>query len=408
MKSALMNIARGVRDNLRYTSRSMTTPAYSTAVDVRFFGDADHHTFMGYYDINVFDSKDKRMIAGRCPSSHNGRAMDTPLEIGYYDLGTNDFHKIGGTKAWSWQQGCRLQWVDWQDAGKELLLYNDLQGNTPGTVLYDSETNAEVKRFPFATYCYSPAANAIATLDFDYLERCRDGYGYDYKTDPSAFDTAITVFDVKTGKEKRVIDAARAHAFNPDETMQGAEHYFNHLHFNPSGTRLMVFHIWNKDGQRYLRALTMNLDGTDLADVTGGIKLSHYWWLNDDDILLFGTDPQHGEAFHIYNQAGHYLRTLDKNIPEGDGHPRAHPVLPDWFVSDSLVNRSFNRNLWLYNLKEERHVNLATFKSPPQFKGHNRCDLHPRFSSAGNLVAVDTAHDGHRQIAVLNVSEKLK
>ena len=81
------------------------------AVRISFNTECKHH-FFGYYD--------------KCPWSKDGRfllALETDFlerlpngkdkaDIGIIDLeGNRVFSKIAETRAWNWQQGCRLQWL---------------------------------------------------------------------------------------------------------------------------------------------------------------------------------------------------------------------------------------------------------------------------------------------------------
>lgn len=404
---------RSIRDRILYQVYCTLKGEHYADIKVPFrtFSDPDYHIFIGYYDVKAFNAAETLMIAGRCPSAHNGRAMDYPLEIGFYTLETGAFTKIADTALWCWQQGCRLQWVNWR--GAEALMYNDLLDGAPHTIIFDPYSIQRIATLPFATYALNHDGRLAATLDFDYLERCRKGYGYDWNDAlPLTLDrAAIEIFDTVTLERTARVSLQDILAVHPHPSMleEGVGHYFNHLHFNDAGTRLMIFHIWNENrGKRSIRALTMNVDGTDIRDVTLGTHISHYWWMSDDEILIYGTDPAAGLGFHVYRQDGGTLRTLDKNIPRIDGHPSRNPVNPDWLVSDSVVNRRFERDLWLYDLQDEVRIDIAHFRSLRFFSGAIRCDLHPRWSSKANFIAVDSAHNGRREIVLLDVSDIIK
>ena len=340
--------------------------------------------------------------------------MDQSLEIGYFDLEAQNFQRIASTDLWCWQMGCRLQWVEWK--GKETILYNALNQGQPATILCDPETGDTIEIFDVPTYCISGDGRYVVSLDFDNLEACRGGYGYDWKatqkpTSPSRHAELI-LYDAKEKTQTPIVDTERLKEVHHHPSMDHGDaiHYFNHIHFNPSASRILCFHIWNTGGKRYVRALTMNRDGSDIKDVTKGQHVSHYWWLNDDEILFYCTDPHHGLGYHIYNQAGEYLQTLNKGIPNLDGHPSSPTITaetPSFFISDTVVNRYFERDLWLYDIKAQKRTDLAHFYSPPVFNGPNRCDLHPRLSPNSRYIAVDSAHKGYRQVVVLDIQNRL-
>lgn len=384
-----------------------TRPISRTFFEAQEIGDPAFHSFIGYYDIQPFSRDESKIVCNRCPSKHNGRAMDVPLEVGYVELSSGEFHLIDTVPVWCWQQGCRLQWVMWK--GQEVLLYNTLRDGALCTVLYDVEQGAQVDALPYATYALSGDGAYVATLDFDYLERCRSGYGYDWKDMPDAPPTFFEIYNTQDSSLRARIGVEDVLEISPHESMfdDRATHYFNHLHFNPLSNRLMVFHIWDIAGKRRVRALTLNLDGTDIRDVTGGTHVSHYWWMDDQHLLFYGTDLQHGMGFHIYKQDGGYVRSLSKDMPRGDGHPSFNPVDVNMVLSDSLVNLKSERDLWLYDMVQEKRMMLGHFYSPPQYSGAIRCDLHPRWSVAGTLVSVDSTHDGYRKIVVIDPAKPL-
>lgn len=406
MIARLKNIARRVRDDLKFKLSPIGENNFSAACPTTFHGNPSYHTFIGYYDIQPFNDQQSHLLASRCSSKHNKRALDQKLELGVIDLKTNEFHKFEETKTWCWQQGARLHWINWE--GQQCALFNDLDDKgILVTRIFDVFSNKQITSFPLGTYAFHADNKKVASLDFNGLQYHRPGYGYDYKEQKNIPEAYVSVFDIDSGKTKKILTAETAQSINPHPSMEGAVHYFNHLHFNASGKRLMAFHIWDKEGKRCVRALTMDIDGTNVVDVTGGTHVSHYWWINETDLLFYCTDVKYGAGFHIYNQSGQYLKSLGGNVPKGDGHPSLHPNLDGIVLSDTLVDEKFNRELWIHDMAVRDTKPLAMFKSPPKFAGETRCDLHPRWSSLGNMVAVDTAHKGFRQICVLDVAKMI-
>jgi Tol biopolymer transport system component len=64
------------------------------------------------------------------------------------------------------------------------------------------------------------------------------------------------------------------------------------------------------------------------------------------------------------------------------------------------------QHLYLYQVETGRRVSLGDFRSPPEYQGEWRCDLHPRFSPDGRKVTIDSPHGGEgRQIYLLDVGK---
>jgi hypothetical protein len=58
----------------------------------------------------------------------------------------------------------------------------------------------------------------------------------------------------------------------------------------------------------------------------------------------------------------------------------------------------------LFQVASGRTIELGRFRSPPEYKGEWRCDLHPRVSPDGRMIAFDSAHAGNgRQIYLMDL-----
>lgn len=143
----------------------------------------------------------------------------------------------------------------------------------------------------------------------------------------------------------------------------------------------------------------------------------------------------------------HWLSVQDKNEPSinfvangvitEDGHPMYCPTNRNWFVCDNYPdNHDGIRTLFLYSLKDDKKIDLGKFKmindkpnikeSIAILKGTDEsilkavglesfiftrsglhCDLHPRWSPNGKMVAFDSIHEGDRQIYMIDVNDIL-
>ena len=65
------------------------------------------------------------------------------------------------------------------------------------------------------------------------------------------------------------------------------------------------------------------------------------------------------------------------------------------------------REVLVFDEQTEQVIGLGRFHVPPRYRGSVRFDLHPRWSHDGNLVCIDSVHQGSRQMYVLDVSEAL-
>jgi Tol biopolymer transport system component len=87
-----------------------------------------------------------------------------------------------------------------------------------------------------------------------------------------------------------------------------------------------------------------------------------------------------------------------------DGHCSYSPDR-QWVLTDTYPDDRHERTLLLYHPESGRRLDLGRFHSPPALEGECRCDLHPRWSRDGRRVCFDSAHEGTRQMYVLDVTQ---
>lgn len=377
----------------------------SAGVNLITIGSPDSHTFFGYYDISPFDRHERRVVTLQVPL--HATACRSSARICIVDLGggERELRPISETKAWCWQQGSRLRWMPQDDA----LFTNGHDAERHCGWILDATTGDRLYRVARPLYDISSDGRFGLSLNFSRLQRLRPGYGYGDRPDPTANclapdEDGVWLVDIETSKERLLFSLADAANLDVVPSMVGATHYFNHLSWNPSGDRFMVFHIWEKPGERRrLRVLTAGHDGRPRV-ITDGEHVSHYCWLDDSRLLFFSTPLGHPMGYYIYedNSTTAPIDTLRGSMPDGDGHPSLDPT-GRWLVTDSLPDRFSERSVYLFNWDKRRLVRCVDFFSPLAFSGEYRCDLHPRWSPSGCHIAVDSAHSGFRQMVILDV-----
>jgi hypothetical protein len=370
------------------------------AATVRSFGTPGIHTFFGYYDLCPLDRHEARLLALQVPLGGAKTAT-----VGYFDLRRDDadFVPLATTAAWCWQQGCRLRWMPNE---RDLIFANSRIGDRYVGSIIDSGDGREVHRVSRPLYDIASHGRLGLSLDFARLQRLRPGYGYaSARTDvlQAAPDgDGVWLVDIHNDTARLLISLRQAAVLEPQPSMQEAIHYFNHLSWNPSGTRFMVFHIWSAPGQpRRIRMLSCDADG-DVRLITNDRHVSHYWWLDDERLLVYGTPRDGRPGYYVYRDDETLTPCEDWRavLPETDGHPSASAD-GRWIVTDTLPDRFSERSLVVLDRAAGKPATVARFYSPPAYRGETRCDLHPRWSPSGSRIVFDTAHAGYRRIAVL-------
>lgn len=74
-------------------------------------------------------------------------------------------------------------------------------------------------------------------------------------------------------------------------------------------------------------------------------------------------------------------------------------------VTDTYPNNELReQKLHLMDMRTEAVLPLGRYVEPPKFKGHWRCDLHPRWRPNGDMIGFKSTFSGQRQVYFLRLS----
>jgi hypothetical protein len=370
-----------------------------------------HHWF-GYYDKSPWSADGRFLLANEVDFVDRQPKPGEAITVGRVDLnGGNTFVPLGRTAAWSWQQGTMLQWLG-SNPNREVV-YNSAVDGKPGAVVQDIDSN-RTRELPLPVYALSPDGTQAVTLDFARLHRLRPGYGYPsyeerFADDPAPDKLGIWWMDMRTGKNDLVVTLRQLAGFKPDARFAGAHHWVNHLVFNPGGTRFVFLHRWKTPDAKtwQTRMLTAKPDGTDLRIVFDDGMVSHFDWKDDTTLLAWARTKADGNHFYTADVATGEVKLVGADVLTQDGHCSYSPDRK-WILNDTYPDKGRLQWLMLYMVSTGRRYDLNQFRSPPQYAGPVRCDLHPRWNRDGTQVCIDGCHEPTRQVYVLDVSEVMK
>ena len=347
--------------------------------------------FFGYFDTTPWSDA---MKAGLY---HEYSGSDTVDLVEYRD-GTR--RVVGSSSAWNFQQGSRAQWHPTQN---NCILYNDIESDR--TFAKQTTTTGEiVETFSQPIQAVNPTGGDYLSLNYRRLDRHRPDYGYG--TDdgtllqPPEAD-GLRLVDFETKEEKLVI-SLRSLIDATDRTAIEDKHYVNHALFDPTGDKFVFMHRWQDESGRISRLYLSDRAGNREILLDDDI-VSHYCWLNKNQLFVWGRSEQFGDGYHIINVDTGSLKYVDTLDDWGDGHPS---VSPDghYVVTDTYPDRARKRHLLLYNRRADTVTKLGQFFEPLEYTGTSRCDLHPRWSPDGTAISIDSAHDGTRRSYIIDVT----
>ncbi len=365
----------------------------------------DKHVFFGYYDITPFNHNDRYVLAHVAQTQNISPHAENPeIELGYYDIHQEDpdFICFGKTNTWNWQQGARLQWFSNNaKSDNNLVIYNKKEGEKYIAIIQDPFTGEIIKKLPEAIYSVSPDGSYALSLDFDRLHDCRPGYGYNHFPQDERTDI-ITHIDISTSTITEIMNIDDITSFQNTPSMDNANHYLNHLSISPSGKRYMVTHLWvNETGKRYSRLIISDIHDTkEYICPNNNGHTSHYSWLGDDKVLIFGTHKGSKAQYHLYDLINSTSEIIGKSTLKEDGHPT-------WLDNENLITDTYPDLLRLQHLLHFNTTNstlkkLASIHTPEYFKGEVRCDLHPRINNDKTQICLDIVRNEHRALCIIN------
>ena len=368
------------------------------------------NVFFGYYDYSPFSADDQFLLALHASLRNRTPKLDDSVNIVRYSL--SDRNKppavIGRSTTWCWQMGCRLQWFP--RGNSDRILYNRIIDGKYGSVIAHVDSGKIEQEIPQPMYDVSPDGRWGLSLNFSRLNRLRPGYGYVGLPDLTLDDLTpcsdgIWKIDIESGKIDMLFSVADAAQFHSTDTMNGAEHYFNHISINPSGQRYLFVHLWEGAAGRFGRLITCDSDGNNWCLLNNEGHTSHYTWRDTSCILAYATHMGNGIHFYEYQDQTNKRKIIGRTFLNEDGHPSYSPD-GQCILIDTYPDRCRNQHLFLYRIGDDSFLCIGRFNSPFAFQRDLRCDLHPRWSCSGNYVCVDVPlKGGFRELCVIDVRQ---
>ena len=426
-------------------STVIDTPVVATRPARKLGQEAGKHHFFGYYNKSTWDKTGRYLLAQRTPFKDVYLTPESEAEIGCFDLQDGDrFHVLNRTRAWNWQMGSQLQWLD--GAPGRQLIHNI---RTPGeghpyidfgAAIVDADSGA-IRTLPAPVYVVAPNSQWALCVDYRRLYVTHETIGYSEPGGPFELPLApaedgIWRMELDTGKQRLLVSYADLKSFHHRASMDKAIHWVSHIEINPASSRILFLHRWTervKDETCFLhRLITMNPDGSDMRllecsdhplpqlaedfdpSAVGTFdyeksewQISHPLWRNDHQIIVWG--PHGGNIhYHLYDDApGGAVQIVGKDVLTENGHMTFSPANQRWLLSDTYPDsQTHERVLFLYDMDTGRRIDLGSFWADPELSKENRCDLHPRWSRDGRHICIDSVHEpGERQMYVIDVGD---
>lgn len=365
--------------------------------------------FYGYYDKSPWDASDRYMIALKVKQAYKSVAPKQSGILCLIDTARdNRVIRIAKVRSWNVQQSCMAQWMG--PDYRSRIIYNDFRDGNYCSVIYNVEQRKEEKVLSKPVCDVASDGSYGLSLDFSRLHRMRPGYGYSNLPDTTKGElcpdkTCIWKIDLESNEVTELLKYTDLAAFEPDETMEGAEHKVNHLMIRPDGKRFMVLHRWFQKGRKHTRLVTVNADGTEMYNLSDDVFVSHCYWKNNEEILSFLRKKETGDHYYLMKDRTQEYRMFWPEL-NTDGHCSYSPD-GRYIITDTYPNRKRLASVYLCTEEDNRSRRIARVRAPFRYDNDCRCDLHPRWNHRGDKICIDSVHEGRRGLYVIPVSEMI-
>jgi len=386
---------------------------------IRTITKGDKFHWFGYYDKLQFDPTDRFVLSNQVDFEHRTPEPGDAIAVGMIDTGEDDrWIELGHSRAWSWQQGCMLQW---RPGSPTEVLWNDRADDRFVCRLLDVETKRQ-RTLPQPVYSVSPDGAFALSTNFARLQTMRPGYGYQGLPDPhhdqpAPRDSGIVRVDLDSGRSRLILSLSEIAAIeHQGQALSSVWHYFNHLLISPDGQRFVVLHRWRRrhpdtgrpTGGFQTRMITADTNGRDVYLLNPAGLVSHFIWRDPEHICMWTRPAGKAPGFYLYRDRSRDIEPVGEGAMRRDGHNSYLPGRPDWILCDSYPDRQRQQQLYLFDVSSGQRHEIGAFELPEPYRGEWRCDLHPRSSNDGLTVCIDSPHAGAgRQLHLIDISEFL-
>lgn len=404
--------------------------------------------FFGYFDKSQLSYDKRRLLVHKIRNWDKYPEKKETFQIGYYKIHdkNKNFYQIGETNCINFQMGCNLQWINKKC---NEVIYNKLFNNQYVSIRKKIKNKIEKIITP-AIYCIDKSGKYGLAINFNRHDVIRPGYSYRHEKNhsnhiPIDKKDWIKLVNLNTGKSKIILSMDDLLELNPVSSMEESFHYLEHLSFSPNGETIIFFHRWKSlENQIYSRVYSYNLRKKTLKSILDSGRGSHYCWLNDEEILIYGGEKNilniarsnrkiakfffkpilpiyhyfirdnsyisknlTGDSYWKINVKNGNMEKVLNSLGLEDGHPTFNGkfVITDTYSAKKnchkaslfLVSGDLKKDLVLDQLVISGDKNLD--ESP------FRCDLHPRFCYDTNYFTVDAFDKGNRVSIVFEISK---
>ena len=139
---------------------------------------SEYSEWFGYYNYDTLTSDHSKLLCNRIKEDGVKPRADLKIKVGYYDIPSGEWHHVGESDSWNWQQGCMAQWLNDNE-----VIYNSSENNHHIAIIHNIKTGTE-RKIDWAIYGITPDGKKSIALDMERAHWCR-AYHYESVADKS-------------------------------------------------------------------------------------------------------------------------------------------------------------------------------------------------------------------------------
>jgi hypothetical protein len=366
--------------------------------------------FFGFHDLNPFSIDNSTILANYSPLSDKYPSVNDSLEVGYINLSTNKFIKLGVSHTWNFHKGCRLQWVN-----NHKIIFNSHFNNSVfnSTIVNLKTEEEEIINFPIDTV--SNDGKLATSFSYSRLEYLMGGYGYsqidkeNYNNKKAPIETGLSIVNIETNESYLLFSIKYLVEFAELNEFANKYHfYITHTSFSKNDSKVSFMLRWttpNKTLKRYSIIFVYDFIKKKLVRLQTDFMVSHYVWLKEK-ILIYSRINKLDKHYILDPTSPNNFDILDENTLTSDGHQTSN--LKGEIIVDTYPNSRRIQKLFYFKDMYSSGSLLGEFYHPKIFqssnkKGHVCVDLHPRISADGLYVSFDSAYNNSRNLCILKI-----
>ena len=382
------------------------------------------HLLANYFAINAWSDDNRHLLV--LETDINGRLPEANerCTIGVVDLKDgNRFIPVSTTACWNFQEAAMGHWID-----NDTILFNDVRDGRFVAVVMNWRTKKEVRVLPMPVSAVSEDRTWAVAINYARLSLTRPDYGYAGPGQDPHEDVewpendGLWTMDLRTGATNLVLSVAQGRSLMPPPTRVADKPghplaYYCHTVISKDGAKIFFlaravdwFDKTKHEASKHrTTSFTVNRDGTDLRrcfpDDWGG---SHFNWAPDGSHRMLVTTPIAGNRWPslIEFEVGkeNERRRIGAGILDQDWHCVYSPN-GKFMSGEAYPNGNADRCWLLLRLEDELVKPIGAFHVPPAYRpNYWRCDLHARWRPDGRQLAINSVHEGSRQVYVRDVT----